>query len=177
MNNYDKYINARNLSWKILLDFNLYSFPLDIKSLCSTLDISVLEIDKLDNNKYSMSAILDNQKYILYVPYSKEVDRFTIAHELGHILLNHLNNNLSDYLEEQANIFASRLLCPLCIIKHYSFTQASQLMDYFGISNDFAQIRLKRFNLISDRNKFFSSPLEYNYYCNFCKFNNISPCF
>lgn len=175
MNTYDNYINARNLAWKILTDFKLYSFPINIKSLCRSLDVSLLKIDNLENSKFSVSAKIDAKTYIIYVPHSKEVDRFTVAHELGHILLDHLDNNLSDYIEEQANIFASRLLCPLCIIKHFEFNKVSQVMNYFGISEEFANIRLNRFNLVADRNKFLSSTLEHNYYYAFCNFNKLAP--
>lgn len=173
MNTYGKYIKARNLAWKILTDFKLYSFPIDIKLLCDNLDISVLKIDKLDNDNYSMSAKLNEKTYIIYIPHSEQVDRFTIAHELGHILLDHINIFLSKNLEEQANIFASRLLCPLCIIKHFEFKKVKQVMDYFGISEEFATIRLNRFKIVNDRKKFLYSKLENNYYYDFCKYNKL----
>ncbi len=44
--------------------------------------------------------------------------RFTIGHELGHLLMGHIcNNDPNDNREQEANEFAAELLMPLAILK------------------------------------------------------------
>ncbi|OGY55393.1 MAG: hypothetical protein A2951_00970 [Candidatus Buchananbacteria bacterium RIFCSPLOWO2_01_FULL_56_15] len=45
--------------------------------------------------------------------------RFTIGHELGHLLMGHVcNNDPSDHREQEANEFAAELLMPLALLKN-----------------------------------------------------------
>lgn len=45
--------------------------------------------------------------------------RFTISHELGHLLMGHVcNNDASDHREQEANEFAAELLMPLVLLKN-----------------------------------------------------------
>lgn len=45
--------------------------------------------------------------------------RFTIGHELGHLLMGHIcNNDASDHHEQEANEFAAELLMPLALLKN-----------------------------------------------------------
>lgn len=87
--------------------------------------------------------------------------RFTIAHELGHILLHHFNSNLSnEYIEKEANMFAIRLLAPTCIIKELNINTVDQLAKTFNISAEAANYRLKRMQILNKRNKFYTNDLE-----------------
>lgn len=44
--------------------------------------------------------------------------RFTICHEIGHLLLGHAcNSGLDDHSEREANVFANELLIPTSLIK------------------------------------------------------------
>lgn len=175
MDTYEKYKDARNLAWNILLKYNLYSFPIDATKLANKLNIEIYETKDLPNDIYAFNTTKNNKKIICYKDSGNiNINRFTIAHELGHILLNH-DNNIKEYKEEQANIFASRLLCPLCLIAHFNFNKIHQITEFFGISEEFATIRLNRFNLVSQRNKFLSNKLEKEYYYKYCKFNFLSP--
>lgn len=175
MDTYEKYKNARNLAWNILLKYNLYSFPIDTTELANKLNIEIYETKDLPNDIYAFNTTKKSKKIICYKDSgSINTNRFTIAHEIGHILLEH-DNNIKEYKEEQANIFASRLLCPLCLIAHFNFNKIHQITEFFGISEESAIIRLNRFNLVSQRKKFLSSPLESKYYFRFCKANGLSP--
>lgn len=175
MDTYEKYKDARNLAWNILINYKLYSFPIDIIKLAKQLNIQVYKTNDLPNDIYAFNATKNKKKIICYKDSGNlNTNRFTIAHEIGHILLKH-NNNIKIYKEEQANIFASRLLSPLCIIKHYNFTKTTEISKFFGLSEESAEIRLNRFKTIVTRNKFLSNELEKEYYNNYCNFKNIKP--
>ena len=62
--------------------------------------------------------------------------RFTLAHELGHILLSHCNDNANS--EKLANQFASHLLLPRAALSYIKqrvpFPVLTQLVPFFGVS-------------------------------------------
>lgn len=73
---------------------------------------------------------------------SSERKRFTIAHELGHIVLGH--NEHSEKNEKEADTFASQLLLPHCIleqlVRYGKPVTEIYLKEKFGLSNEAAHI-------------------------------------
>lgn len=100
--------------------------------------------------------------------------RFTIAHELGHILLGHeltdsrgLYRTASDRrepAETQADEFAARLLAPACILWGLEAYEAEEIARICDISKEAAQYRSERMKVLRDRGKFLTSPLERQVY-------------
>ncbi len=86
--------------------------------------------------------------------------RFTIAHEIGHIVLRHCKKNIPLFdtkttiniditmmqRERQANIFATELLMPIREFKDIYFnhhiTNVPDIADYFQVSKQTAEIRI-----------------------------------
>ena len=125
--NYQRYKNARNLAWQIILDEGICSLPVNVGKLCRSLGISVRQYAGEDGSD-GRSLIVDGRPLIL-VSQNKPVprQRFTAAHELGHVLLGHVEEGSrlvnrepspgDNPLEREANVFASRLLAPgLCAL-------------------------------------------------------------
>ena len=86
-------------------------------------------------------------------------DRFTIAHEIGHLLLHSGEVSMPRYnpgtkipaykdSEWQANAFAGELLMPDYIIKQYSIPEIERNC---GVSHDAAQFQLSKVILPGDR--------------------------
>lgn len=111
--------------------------------------------------------------------------RFTLAHELGHIVLGHL---LVDTLqgrtfdtskpetERQADVFASRLLAPACVLWGINANTAEQIASICNISHEAAKIRAERMEILRKRGKFLTSPLErqvYKQFENYIKNNRL----
>ena len=88
--NYQRYKNARNMAWQILLDEGICSLPVNVGRLCRSLEISVRQYAGEDSSD-GKSLIIDGRPLIL-VSRNKPVprQRFTAAHELGHVLLGHV---------------------------------------------------------------------------------------
>lgn len=88
-------------------------------------------------NGIMQATILYNEDII-----SNERKRFTIAHEIGHIALGHLEYSLSN--EKEADVFASQLLLPHCLleqlVKFGKSVPESYLKEKFGLSNEAAHI-------------------------------------
>lgn len=89
-----------------------------IKHIQSTSNLSVLPYDF--GNKVSGMLVMTDEKAT--IGYNNEQHwhrrRFTIAHEIGHLLMGHVcSNDPNDHREKEANEFAAELLMPLSILK------------------------------------------------------------
>ena len=90
---YGAYANVRDLAWRVLLDNNIRALPVNTVGIAGASGVSIIknsEVDELKSTEVGAS-IYDGEKwYIVYDDtFSKERIRFTIEHELGHILLGH----------------------------------------------------------------------------------------
>ena len=118
---------------------------------------------------------------------SPERIRFTIAHELGHIVLRHVapgsittkNREPSpgdSQQETAANQFAARLLAPACVLWGLELHTADEIAAACRISKKAAQFRAERMKILYARNKFLSSPLEHKLYQRFVPFMEEACC-
>ena len=75
--------------------------------------------------------------------------RFTIAHELGHLFLNHTGQlATTDFEENCANCFARNILSPVDVIEGAELPlQIDILSQFFGISFSAAQVRLNLYQV------------------------------
>lgn len=84
--------------------------------------------------------------------------RWTLAHELGHVKLNHLPylaepriaennfNNLSNpELEAEADYFAALLLCPMPLYEQLHVQSASDIQKVFGLSWEASEVRWREY--------------------------------
>lgn len=176
---YSKYKQSRDLSWQILISHNITELPVKISSICREMKIKFIDyekgkdiIDKFDllehtedNDGFTFrSVIFYNNK----CPVPRQ--RFTIAHELGHILMDdgggiyNREPSPSDIpIEQAANVFASRLLAPACVLWGLNITQSSQIADICNISMQSAQFRFERLQALYEREEHFLN--KYNKSC------------
>ena len=72
-----------------------------------------------------------------------------------------------DPLEQAANVFASRLLAPACVLWGCNMQSAAEIAQLCGISQTAAEFRWERLQLLYQRGKFLTSPLERQVYAQF----------
>ncbi len=188
---YDAYKQARNKAWDILLKCEITELPVDIKFICRWLGVPCCSYEK-GRKKLERLGLLEHTRetdgFTIYqsglycIFYNGDKNkcppgriRFTIAHELGHILLNHammpwkecayslINREpdpRDDPVEQQANVFASRLLAPAGVLHELSVNTPEMIAQYCGLSRQSAAYRWERIKKLNDRNKFGTSPLE-----------------
>lgn len=176
---YIKYQISRDLSWEILKTEKITKLPIDIVALCKRMKIKVKVLDgQTETDGYS--TIVGKNAYI-FTKYNQPYGRirFTIAHELGHILLDHVGKyelinrepSASDNpIEQEANIFASRLLAPACVLWGCGVDSPEEIMTLCDISYTAACYRMDRMRILYNRNKFLISPLEREVYEQFKPF-------
>ena len=173
---YGKYRYARNSAWRCLIDYNVTSLPVKVLNIARRTGVRVIKnsiANELAENEKGHSYNKDNELIIIYDDTDpKTVMRFTIAHELGHIFLGHDLQNPTLSMENEANVFASRLLSPACVIWALDLHTPEEISKLCDISDKAAKIRAERMNILYERDKFLTSPLEKQVYENFKEFIN-----
>lgn len=174
--NYKDYQRSRNAAWQILIDCHVTELPVRVVQLCRDIGVTVRRAP-LPEGVDGQSMILDGQPIILYRDTeSTGRMRFTIAHELGHILLGHVGkyelvsrepSPQDNPIEQAANVFASRLLAPACVLWGCCVGSPEDIMGLCNISRAAAEFRWERMQELYRRNKFLLHPLEQQVYANF----------
>lgn len=176
---YSDYKNSRNLAWEILLHENVTALPIRMTKLCKGIGIPVVLHDKPERGD-GFCTIIDGQPYIfVFRGAYRPRQRFTVAHELGHILLRHVGKYAlvnrepipsDNPIEQAANVFASRLLAPACVLWGCNAFTPEAIADLCDISMQAAAFRAKRMKLLLSRGKFLASPLEREVFRRFSDF-------
>ncbi|MGM9551963.1 MAG: ImmA/IrrE family metallo-endopeptidase [Clostridia bacterium] len=195
-NPYNRYKEARNAAWQVLIDNEIKELPVPLTQIAKNNGITIVknrEANMLPAGVSGMS-ILENGKW--YIVYNDKENpgrrRFTIAHEMGHIFLGHelkgahqrtfacLNTSSTasgppspqgegsrQQEEIDADSFAVRLLSPACVLWGMGLHSPEEIAKVCGLSRTAAEHRAKRMEVLYERNKFLSSPLERKVWENF----------
>lgn len=176
---YKDYKNTRDLVWNILINEKITELPIKVSALCRSLGIAVKYYEPTDSN--SGEAQIVNGAPVIFVSRHEPIarQRFTAAHELGHIMLGHVGKyNLvnreptvnDNPVEQAANIFASRLLAPACVLWGCGVKNAEDIERLCNISHAAAEYRMARMKILLERDKFLISPLERRVYEQFSEY-------
>lgn len=168
--NYEVYKNVRNASWQCLIDCKISVLPTSLSQICKHFGIKVVGNSKLTANKLApgekaIKTIINDQYYIVIddtLP--MPIQRYSIAHEIGHILL---GNG-----EYEAERFAIDILAPACVLWGLNLHTAEEIAHVCDISITSARIRAERMAVLYDRNMFLSHPLERQVFEQFRDFIN-----
>lgn len=185
------YKNSRDAAWQMLIKNRISSLPVSVQKICKSERVKLftyeegsalirklgLEEHTVENDAFSIGRRIfyDDTK-----PATRQ--RFSVAHELGHIVLHNpteatvYNREISPSespIEREANIFASRLLAPLCVLHFLNLNSAKEVAEVCNISTTAAEIRYERLCKIRERDRatergcFLLSPLERKVFENF----------
>ncbi len=176
---YREYKNSRDLAWQILINEGVAELPVKVGALCRGMGISVSYFVPTDGNDGKSMIVSDRARILISSQCSVERQRFTCAHELGHIMLGHVGkyqlvnrepSAKDNPIEQAANVFASRLLAPACVLWALDARSPEQIAQLCQISYQAASFRADRMALLYARGKFLSSPLEREVYEQFGDF-------
>ena len=174
---YKYYKIARDKAWECLIQTNTNSLPISLNKIIKYYNLGAVLFDDNTNEAFIKNNIIYINKNL-----SNTRGRFTIAHELRHILLNHKNLSHSIHSESdntnieefQANIFARGLLMPAIVLKELNCITPPDISNICNVSLQSARYRAERMQELLRRDKFNLSPLERQVYNNFKDFiNNI----
>lgn len=161
---YKDYKDSRDAAWEILTRERIKALPVKVSDICNHLGIDVrLYVPDDDND--GTASILDGTPFILVSSETSiQRQRFTCAHELGHIifgdvgrykLVNREPSSTDNPIEQRANVFAARLLAPLVVLNELNVQRPEDVMKFCDISITAAKIRFERLQLIRKRNEEF----------------------
>lgn len=182
---YRNYQQARDAAWQLLIDCKISSLPVNLGAVCQHLGIkaytyraaadAIASVGLSNQCKLSDGFTYCNggKAYIFYddATCSLGRQRFTVAHELGHIILGHVgagehtvanrdpspNDNPH---EIQANQFAARILAPACVLHAMGVTKAEDISQICEISLLAAEFRASRLVVLEQRGMYLTHPLE-----------------
>lgn len=183
--NYKDYQQARDMSWKILLDCEVQALPVKITAICKRLDIAVYSYDKGRNLLKALGLEYHTRRtdgFTIYfdkpiIFYNSKLPatrcRFTIAHELGHILEGHIKQGQATAINREpdahdnpqevvANQFAARVLAPACVLWGLHIHRAEDIAKLCDISLQAANFRARRLEQLYQREQYFLQTRGYN---------------
>ena len=186
---YQNYKNARDIAWQTLIDCKINSLPVRLSSIAkhykatikSNSEVGILNDIQLGCVSYSG----DGYSIIVDTTVSLERQRYTIAHEIGHIALKHsledaillrTETQSSTFLtytsaqEYEAERFAMNLLAPACVLYGLDIHTTKDISQLCCISEQSAKKRADRMRTLYKRNKFLTSKLEQQVYRQFQRF-------
>lgn len=156
------YAKATNLANSIILEYKISEPVIPIYQIAESKGVSIKTIN-MPKALDRVSGFFDPTKKIIYVNAEDSAVRqcFTIAHELGHFILEHDAKeygvlfrfpevNGSEDVEKEANCFAANLLVPKVMLKEvmkkYSLKHEDYflLADIFGVSKEVMKFRLMK---------------------------------
>lgn len=140
----------KNKVLEILKDSNICQLPVKLIKIIKIYKWEVIpyskaikegQVDFSESFSGTYLKINDTFFIIYNDTHSIERQRWTIAHEIGHIILNHkLSNETS---EAEANYFAKQLLIPLAVLNYYKANSVNKITELFNVSSEAASYRLK----------------------------------
>jgi Zn-dependent peptidase ImmA (M78 family) len=166
--NYKDYKKSRDTAWQILIDLGICELPVKVSVVCRQIGVPV-KMATLDGVGGEVRMIR-NRPYILVEERDEPArQKFTAAHELGHIILGHVGKYElitrdpspgDNPIEQAANSFAARLLSPACVLWGCHVRSAEDIAELCQISLPAARYRWQRMQLLYKRGKFLTHPLE-----------------
>ena len=178
---YANYKKARNKSWEVLLDCKINSLPVNLAAIAIHYNIKIISysltsfIHALKQEALSgdgFSANVKDKKIIFIndtIP-NRNRRRFTLAHELGHCILEHPLDSIQfrtnefydskQALEAEANVFARSLLMPAVVLAKMNVHNVYDIMKLCKTSKQSAAIRSERLAKLYERNMFCLHPSE-----------------
>ncbi len=144
---------------RIFKKYNL-TCPVDLHSLAKRLNIEVYETDDLPDRVSGVVTRLEDLKWVASInrrhTYGRR--RFTLAHEIGHVVLNHCDVGFQIVIvkseskltlkERQADVFAAELLMPKHAFQNAYFNRGikdpGELAKLFGVSKQAVEIRIEQ---------------------------------
>lgn len=178
---YEHYKQARDMSWKVLLECGITELPINLGNIADFYNIKVIlysdtnltqlfQKDVLSGDGFIANNNNEKQIYINDKINNRNSRRFTLAHELGHGILNHdigiihyRNSEIdsqTDMQELEANVFARDILMPATVLAALDIHTPDEIMKLCDVSRKSAEIRAERMEDLYRRNMFNHHPSE-----------------
>ena len=151
------YSTATNKAYEILSKVDPFNLETDINKILSLFpNIAIHTYTEIANRFFEsfydyLGTVSSEYGYTIYNPYIGKAEifyndtkdyrtiKFTLAHELGHIVLGHTEDN--DISQKEASCFARNLLCPVPIIDIFDVGELMAAVSFNYFESDRYYIR------------------------------------
>ncbi len=143
----------------LLAKLEINKFPLDCFEICEQLGFIVVPYSKLSEKKRKLLNIasedgchalweIKKSVFVNVIYFNDNMPerriRFTILHEIGHIILNHTEH--SDLAESEANYFAKYALAPPPLVHELKISDYLELAEKFNLSHECAFYSMQKYS-------------------------------
>ena len=118
---------------------DIKKFPIDCFKVIKGLGIPVYKYSELPESKVKKCLLVSNDAFTLQgiIFYNdmfphKERQRFTLMHEVAHIVFNHAGECVEN--EKEADFFSSNILAPRAIMYHLHCESVKDIYNTFNVS-------------------------------------------
>lgn len=157
------YYKIIEIVYKTTIELGINYIPISVDYIANRLKIKSIQNCDLNTpllspNQNGLAVLSKGKFYIIYNEKDNlQERRFTAAHEIGHILLGHLFSNPisqqeKEIREQEADIFATFLLAPVCVIQALKLQTPKEIQSVCNMPYQYAQWCLEF--AISDLSKF-----------------------
>ena len=169
--NYGVYRNARDASWRCLIDCEVSELPVKPVRIARHYGIICKEPEDSVMGNASGKIFCESKTGTIIIATRRSESsvrrRYTIMHELGHYLLGHAGHVTTPKEEYQAERFAADVLMPACVLWGLRLHTADDIAEACGVSYTAAERRAERMELLYKRDAFLTHPLERQVYRQF----------
>ena len=176
--NYKSYTNARDASWHFLINNSISALPVNITPILKSMNIILKKDVNMPSYERGYSIFTDNRYRIVVPDCPVPQKRYTVMHEIGHIIMSHIQDK--ERYEYEAERFAIDVLAPACVLWALDIHEPEDIAKLCNISITSARIRAERMELLYKREQeflqtrgrscFLQSPLERKVYEQFKPF-------
>ncbi len=172
-----------SVAHRFIIENQINKLPINIKSLIKNNGWALVPYNK--TNKYIKNVdpcLFKNNwgftlhhldKFVIFYDTSVSIEsqRFTLAHEIGHIMLSHFVA-ATNKIEIEANIFACKILMPMCVLYKCNAINQSEISKLCMVSYSAATYSCNRYSEILKNGNYNISKLEYKIVSQFKQFIN-----
>lgn len=177
------YKKSRDAAWELLLRHRIKTLPVDLAEICRKEKLSLFPYSENAANMEALGLTKHAERndafclscgMIFYNDRQSEGRiRFSIAHEIGHLVLhtdkvtlyNREPAETDDPKETEANMFAARLLAPAIVLERIGVRTPEEIAELCHISHQAAAWRFKRLQLLRKRDELFRAERGYSCFC------------
>lgn len=150
INNF-RYEKIKRKVVEILAQFKISVYPISWEDICKKLNIKVVEYNLLSSvdKEFVMTKTKDGFAHIIkytngeilkFICYNSDINwwriKFTIFHEIGHIVLAHTEH--SQLADAEADFFAAYIMVPLPLVDKYNIQDHTEIEDKFAVGSEMA---------------------------------------
>lgn len=177
---FQSYRDTRDASWHFLINNSISELPVNIAPILKSLNITVRkDVNMKFSQKERGYSVFGENGYRIVVPDCKIPEkRYTIMHEVGHIVMVHIQDK-PEY-EYEAERFAIDVLAPACVLWALDIHGPEDIEKLCNISPTSSRNRANRMAILYKREQeflqkysrscFLQSPLERKVYEQFKPF-------